>query len=159
MASRNPFRGNPFRGINDYISEMNRATENWMTGANLASSGIASQSQAAAWAPITEIFTRGEDMVIRCDLAGVKLDDLEITISNGILTISGERKVSEDERDASFYVSERYYGPFRRSMSLPEGLGERDVDAAFEEGVLEVLLTGGARLPSPRHIRIGGSDH
>lgn len=152
MASRNPFRG-----INDYVSEKNRATENWMTGANPASSGVASQSRAAAWAPITDIFTRGEDMVIRCDLASVEREELEITISNGILTISGERKVPEDERDASFYVSERYYGPFRRSMSLPEGLGERDIDAAFEEGVLEVVLTGGAQLPSPRHIRIGGS--
>ena len=153
MASRNPFRG-----LNDYMSEMNRATENWMTGANLASSGIASQSQAAAWAPITEIFTRGEDMVIRCDLAGVKLDDLEITISNGILTISGERKVPEDEREASFYVSERNYGFFRRSMSLPEGLGERDIAAVFEEGVLEVVLTGGSRMPSPRRIEINGSS-
>lgn len=149
-------RRNPFRGINDYISEMNRATENWMTGANLASWEEARQSQAEAWAPTTDIFTRGEDMVVRCDLAGVLREDLEVALSNGILTISGERKVPEDERNASFYVSERAYGHFRRSMSLPEGLGERDIDAAFEEGVLEVVLTGGAQLPSPRHIRIGG---
>lgn len=150
-------RRNPFRGFNDFISEMNRSTENWMTGADLSSAEDRS-SQASAWAPITDIFTRGEDMVVRCDLAGVLREDVDVTLSNGILTISGERKVPEDEKDATFYVSERNYGFFRRSMSLPEGLGERDIEAVFAEGVLEVVLSGGARLPSPRRIQISGSE-
>ncbi|WP_047865007.1 Hsp20/alpha crystallin family protein [Rubrobacter aplysinae] len=149
-------RRNPFRGFTDLISETNRATENWMTGTN-ASSEDPKQGQATAWAPVTDIFTRGEDMVVRCDLAGVMREDLDITLSNGILTISGERRVPEDERDSSFYVSERNYGFFRRSMSLPEGVGEKDIEALFEEGVLEVAITGGAQLPSPRRIQIGGS--
>lgn len=150
-------RRNPFRGFTDLISETNRSTENWMTGAEggYGNQGIA---QATVWAPITDIFTRGEDMVVRCDLAGVAHEDVDVTLSNGILTISGERRVPEDEREASFYVSERNYGFFRRSMSLPEGLGERDIEALFEEGVLEVALKGGARLPSPRRIQIGGSS-
>ena len=148
---------NPFRGINDFISEVNRSTENWMTGSG---SGHDTQNtgHATAWAPITDIFIRDEDMVVRCDLAGVRREDVDITLSNGILTISGERKVPEDEKEATFYVSERNYGFFRRSMSLPEGLGERDIQAIFEEGVLEVSMKGGARLPSPRHIQIGGSS-
>lgn len=129
-----------------------------MTGASYGGSEDAKQGPASAWAPITDIFTRGEDMVVRCDLAGVLREDVDIALSNGILTISGERKVPEDERDASFYVSERNYGFFRRSMSLPEGLGERDIAAVFEEGVLEVTLTGGSRLPSPRRIEINGSS-
>lgn len=128
-----------------------------MTGADVISSDESKRTQASAWAPVTDIFTRGEDMVVRCDLAGVLREDLDITLSNGILTISGERKVPEDEREASFYVSERNYGFFRRSMSLPEGLGERDISAVFEEGVLEVALAGGSRLPSPRRIEINGS--
>ncbi len=127
-----------------------------MTGASSGGSEDAKQS-SAGWAPITDIFTRGEDMVVRCDLAGVLREDVDIALSNGILTISGERRVPEDEREASFYVSERNYGFFRRSMSLPEGLGERDIAAVFEEGVLEMTLTGGSRLPSPRRIEIGGS--
>ena len=151
-------RRNPFRGFNDFISETNRSTENWMTGADIISGDESKRTQASAWAPVTDIFTRGEDMVVRCDLAGVMREDLDITLSNGILTISGERKVPEDEREASFYVSERNYGFFRRSMSLPEGLGERDIAAIFEEGVLEVVLTGGSRMPSPRRIEINGSS-
>lgn len=151
-------RRNPFRGFNDFISETNRSTENWMTGAGATGSEDSKQGQAAAWAPITDIFTRGEDMVVRCDLAGVVREDVDITLSNGILTISGERKVPEDEREASFYVSERNYGFFRRSMSLPEGLGEKDINAVFEGGVLEVVLVGGSRLPSPRRVQINGSS-
>lgn len=151
-------RRNPFRGFSDFISETNRSTENWMTGTDIIGKEDPKRSQATAWAPITDIFTRGEDMVVRCDLAGVRREDVDVTLSNGILTISGERKVPEDEKDATFYVSERSYGFFRRSMSLPEGLGEKDIEAVFEEGVLEVLLSGGARLPSPRRIQIGGSE-
>lgn len=151
-------RRNPFRGFSDFISETNRATENWMTGADLSGADDPKRSQTTAWAPITDIFTRGEDMVVRCDLAGVLREDVDVTLSNGILTISGERKVPEDEKDATFYVSERNYGFFRRSMSLPEGLGERDIEAVFAEGVLEVVLSGGARLPSPRRIQISGSE-
>lgn len=151
-------RRNPFRGFNDFISEMNRSSENWMTGADLGSADDPKRNQATAWAPITDIFTRGQDMVVRCDLAGVLREDVDVTLSNGILTISGERKVPEDEKDATFYVSERNYGFFRRSMSLPEGLGEGDIEAVFAEGVLEVVLSGGARLPSPRRIQISGSE-
>jgi len=149
-------RRNPFRGFTDLISETNRATENWMTGVDPAY-GSQNMAQVTAWAPVTDIFTRGEDMVVRCDLAGVAREDLDITLSNGILTISGERRVPEDEREASFYVNERNYGFFRRSMSLPEGLGEKDIEAVFEEGVLEVILSGGSRLPSPHRIQVGGS--
>ena len=156
MASRNPFRG-----FVDFISETNRAKENWMTGARTVGADVSgdgsSTTLSAAWSPTTDIFTRGEDMVIRCDLAGVEREDLDITLSNGILTISGQRNVPTDEQDATFLVSERAYGRFRRSMSLPEGLGERDISAVFEEGVLEVALAGGSRLPSPRRIEINGS--
>lgn len=148
-------RKNPFRGFTDLISETNRATENWMTGGDAGQDQR--MAQATAWAPVTDIFTRGENMVVRCDLAGVTREDLDITLSNGILTISGERRVPEDEKDASFYVSERNYGYFRRSMSLPEGLGEKDIEAAFEEGVLEVIIIGGSRLPSPQRIQVSGS--
>lgn len=150
-------RRNPFRGFTDLISETNRTSENWMTGAN-AGYDVPQTAQATAWAPITDIFTRGEDMVVRCDLAGVLREEVDITLSNGILTISGERKVPEDEQSATFYVNERNYGFFRRSMSLPEGLGENDIAAVFEDGVLEVVLTGGSRLPSPRSIQINSSS-
>ncbi|MDN5698240.1 MAG: Hsp20/alpha crystallin family protein [Rubrobacter sp.] len=151
-------RKNPFRGFNDFISETNRTTENWMTGAHLSGGEESRQGQSPALAPITDIFTRGEDMVVRCDLPGVKHDDLDITLSNGILSISAERKVPEDERDASFYVSERNYGFLRRSMSLPEGIGEKDINALFEGGVLEVVITGGSKLPGPRRVQIAGSN-
>lgn len=151
-------RRNPFRGFTDLISETNRSTENWMTGAGSTSADDPKQGQASAWAPITDIFTRGEDMVVRCDLAGVAREDVDLTLSNGILTISGERRVPEDEKEASFYVSERNYGFFRRSMSLPEGIGEKDIEALFQEGVLEVVIAGGAKLPSPRRIQVGGSS-
>lgn len=150
-------RKNPFRGFVDLLSETNRNTERWMTGTDLPRQQDAQTGYATAWAPITNVFSRGEDMVIRCDLAGVVREDVEITLSNGILTISGERRVPQDEQNTTFYVSERNYGFFQRSMSLPEGVGENDIVADFEEGVLEVVIKGGSSTPSLRRIDIGGS--
>lgn len=149
-------RKNPFRGLTDLISETNRTSERWMTGMNLPRRQDAQTDYAAAWAPITDVFLRGEDMVIRCDLAGVMREDVDVTVSNGILTIFGERKIPEEEEEATFYVSERSYGLFRRTISLPEGVGEKDISADFEEGVLEVIIAGISGLSSPRSIRIGG---
>ena len=145
---------NPFRGFIDSISEANRMREHWMTGYD---SSTRERSHADAWVPTTDIYaTSGGDLVIRCELAGVPRDALDITFSNGVLSISGERK--DQPEDVTYYAQERHYGNFRRSMTLPEGVADEDVNAVFEDGMLEVLIKGGARAQDPSRIEIGGSD-
>ena len=78
------------------------------------------RTHATAWIPTADIFAKGEDLVIRCELAGVEQEDVEVSLSGGVLTIDGERK--GEPEDVSYYARERYYGHFRRSMNLPEGI-------------------------------------
>ena len=93
--------------------------------------------------------------MVRVSLSGVDREDVRITLSNSVLTVSGERKSELDEDDVRFYVRERYYGAFRRSFTLPAGINEDAVSADFENGLLEVTVQGGATAaPEPRRIQI-----
>jgi HSP20 family protein len=93
--------------------------------------------------------------VIRCELAGVERDDVEVSLAGGVLTIDGERK--GEPEDVSYYARERYYGRFRRTMNLPEGIDGDRVSADFENGLLEVTVKGGADHPEPQRIQIGSN--
>jgi HSP20 family protein len=140
---------NPFRGVMDTMSEMARMRE-YAEG----SGGQEDQrrTHATAWVPTTDIFAVGDDLVIRCELAGVGPDDVEISLSEGALTIDGERTGAPETDD--YYARERYYGHFRRRMKLPEGIDGDDISASFENGLLEITVKGGAHHPEPERIRI-----
>jgi HSP20 family protein len=90
------------------------------------------------WAPQVEIDQRGDKLVVRADLPGMKKEDLNIEVDDGVLTISGERKQAQEENRAGFYRSERSYGQFFRSIPLPEGVNADQAEASFNDGVLEV---------------------
>jgi HSP20 family protein len=71
-----------------------------------------------------------------------------------VLTISGERKVDEEEERAGYYVRELRHGSFRRSMILPEGAEEEKIHARYQDGILEVALEGAAAAREPRRVQV-----
>ena len=149
---------NPFHGLVDSITEWNRMRE-------LGSGRIGSETgheerrrtHATAWVPSTDVFAKGGNLVIRVSLSGVYPEDVEVSLSNDVLTVSGERRSElEDEEKETFYVRERYYGAFRRNWTLPAGVNEGDISADFENGLLEITVRGAAAAaPEPRRIEIG----
>ncbi len=146
---------NPFHGIVDAISEWNRMREVGMGKAGYESRHEdRPRTQANAWVPTTDIFTKGDDLVIRVSLSGVYPEDVNITLSNGVLSVSGERRSELDEEEMSFYVRERYYGAFRRSITLPAGVDEDDISADYDNGLLEIVVRGAAAATEPRRIEI-----
>jgi HSP20 family protein len=88
----------------------------------------------------------------------VRPDDVDITLHNGVLTISGERKAEEQREGSGYYVRERRYGSFRRSMTLPQGVDESSISARFDGGVLEVRVSGAAAVQEPKRIQIEAGD-
>ena len=148
-------RRDPFRGFVDSISEWNRMREYGMYGPEPRQEERR-RTYATAWLPTADVFARGDDLVLRYELAGVREKDIEITLTGGMLTVSGERKSDLNEKDVHFYTRERSYGYFRRSVNLPEGVDGSKINASFDDGMLELIITGGAVYPEPERIRIGG---
>ena len=137
------------------MSEMSRMRELALDPGSETGQEDQRRTHSNAWVPPTDIFAREGDLVIRCELAGVRREDVEITLSDGVLNISGERRSELNEEEVTFYTRERFYGTFRRSMSLPEDVNEDEIDATFEDCVLEITVQrGGGAVPEPRRIQI-----
>jgi HSP20 family protein len=141
----------PFRGLFDAVAELNRMREFWTAGAEVREG----RTHATAWIPTMDIFASGEDLVIRCELAGIGRNDVAISFEHGALTIDGERTGAPDEEGTTYYVRERRYGAFRRTINLPEGIDKGDIAANLGEGLLEVRVAGGCARHEPERIEIG----
>ena len=77
---------------------------------------------------------------IRVELPGMDQDDVDITLSNNVLTIRGEKKREEEEKGKDFYRKERSFGTFRRSLPVPSEVDEKGIEASFKKGILYVEL-------------------
>ena len=127
----------PFSLIRRMTEDMDRLFENFAMGRGLGI-GTPSSMDRDTWLPQVETFRRGEKLVVRADLPGMKKEDVNVEVNDGVLTISGERcDEREDTRD-DFYRSERSYGQFYRAIPLPDNANTEQCDATFKDGVLEV---------------------
>jgi HSP20 family protein len=147
-----PFRG---RGFYDAQSEINRLFDEMFGGMVRRSSGQ-QRAQASEWAPAVDVLQREGDLVVRAELPGAKLEDVDITVHDGVLTIAGKREEEREEERGGYLVRERRSGSFRRSMQMPEGVNEEGIRARFQDGVLEVTLEGAAQAREPKRVRIEG---
>ena len=150
-----PRRGR--RGFYDPVSEVNRMFEDML--GNLARQPRGQQgTEVTEWAPAIDVVTEDGNLVVRAELPGVKQEDVDITLHNNVLTISGERKAEQEEERGGYYVRERRYGSFSRSLTVPEGVDESKIHARYENGVLEVTVEGAAEVQEPKRIQIEGSS-
>jgi HSP20 family protein len=93
-----------------------------------------------AWAPPVDIFERNDELVIRAEIPGVKREDMDVQIENGVLTLRGERKHETEVKEENAYRMESVYGTFRRSFTLPTTVDAAKVTATYKDGVLEVIV-------------------
>lgn len=94
----------------------------------------------SVWTPEVETFRRGDKLVVRADLPGLKKEDVKVQIEQDVLTIEGERSEETRDEDDGYYRTERSYGHFYRAIPLPEGVDDKECEASFKDGVLEVTL-------------------
>jgi HSP20 family protein len=106
--------------------------------------GLHAQQQgsgrAMAWAPALDISERKDAYLVTVELPGVDVDDLEITLEDGLLTIQGERYFAHDSSEQQFHRVERRYGAFRRSITLPAQVMADGIQATTDNGVLQILV-------------------
>lgn len=131
----------PFRGFRDLQGEMERMMRE--TFGRTALGGRAGMPEAER-IPAVDVVTEEGNLIIRAELPGLKREDVELSVSNGLLTISGQHNEEQKREEGGYLIQERHSGTFRRTMALPEGVRTEDIKARFEDGVLEVTMPGGS---------------
>jgi len=92
-----------------------------------------------AW-PAIDVAEEEDAIVVRAEVPGCKADDIEISVFNNTLTISGEKKLTEEKKEKGYYHVESTYGSFRRELTLPTDVENAKVEAACKDGVLSITL-------------------
>ena len=90
------------------------------------------------WSPTADISETDEEYLIRAALPAVKKEDVKVTYDNGVLTLSGERRQKEEQKDEKFHRVESYYGNFSRSFALPDVIDQDAIKAESKDGVLTI---------------------
>ena len=94
----------------------------------------------ADWSPEVDISEDDQGYLLKADLPEIKKDDVRVTVEDGILSVSGERKCQKEDQKRKFHRIERSFGTFRRSFTLPEDADSTKITAELRDGVLRVHL-------------------
>ena len=92
------------------------------------------------WEPSVDVIEDEKEWLVKADLPDVKKEDVKVTVEEGVLTITGERKFEKEEKGKKYHRIERSYGNFLRSFTLPERADGSNVKAEFKDGVLKVHM-------------------
>ena len=110
----------------------------------------------SGWSPALDVFDDKDNLVVKVELPGLKKDEINISLHDGVLTISGERKQEHESKEGESFRSERYFGKFQRSVTLPTAVDSNKVAASYKDGVLTVELPK-AEEAKPKQIAVSVS--
>ncbi len=90
--------------------------------------------------PSVDVLEDKKNIIVKAEIPGMDASDFDISISDNILTIKGEKKQEKEEKDKNFYLMERQYGTFTRTITLPVEVDEGKVDASYKNGILKIVI-------------------
>jgi HSP20 family protein len=148
MGQTGQWGGSPFSFMRRFMSDMDRLFGDFgfgSLGSSLGSSlgqspRIGESWSTGMWAPQIDVFERDNQLIVHADLPGLKQEDVHVSVSDDVLTISGERSSSFEQNKGGYYQNERSFGTFQRCLTLPEGVNAEQINASFDNGVLEVSM-------------------
>jgi len=114
---------------------------------------LSDEHGARPWAPPVDILETENELVIKADLPDLKLEDIEVRMENGTLTLKGKREFEKKDEDKGYHRIERSYGSFVRAFSLPDSSDPEKVAADYKNGVLTVTV-GKKELAKPRTVKV-----
>ena len=94
----------------------------------------------SGWTPALDVDEQKDNFVVKAELPGMKKEDIQVSMHDGSLSISGERKSETKHEDAEVYRAERFFGRFQRTVTLPTPVAPDKVKAQYKDGILTVTL-------------------
>jgi len=124
----------PFSGLGSLKKEMDDLWDRFFTDLPVM------RRFEGDWSPTVDVSETKDSFVVKAELPGLDAKDVNVSISGNMLIIKGEKKKEEEEKDEHHHCVERYYGSFQRTFRLPVNVKADKIEAAFEKGVLKVML-------------------
>lgn len=150
---------NPFQMMRRFTKNMERLFEDFQgftfpTFFNTDFAPFQVEFDKVEWVPQIEVLHNNGQFMVRADLPGLTKDNVNVEVTDDLLTISGERKDEKEEKREGFYRSERRFGSFYRQIPLPEGANTEKAAATFRNGVLEITMPAAAIETPTRKLEI-----
>ena len=130
-----PFRElTPFREFERVRRQMDRLWDSFLGG------GLARRGEEGEWLPSLDVAETKNELVVKAEVPGMDAKDIDISLSDGMLTIKGEKKQEKEEKEADYHLVERSYGAFTRSIQLPSEVQSDKISASYKNGILKITL-------------------
>ena len=143
----NLIRWNPLGDLDEFFGRFPRGLQSRQSG--LLAEGV-------EWRPAANITENAQEYTIRADLPEVKKEDIDLTVTNGVLTLSGERRYEKSTEDEKQHRRETFHGTFQRSFAVPDDVDVKGIKADSKDGVLVVHLPKRAEeKPESISIQVG----
>ena len=139
----------PFREVSRLRREMDRLWDDYF------GPGRRALQPMAEWAPAVDVSETGDRIVIKAEVPGIEVKDIDISLSGDVLTIKGEKKSEREETKENYHLVERSCGSFFRSLKLPAAVEVDKIEAIYEKGVLTVTCPKKEEV-KPKTIEIKG---
>lgn len=141
-------RWDPFRELVSIQDELNR-----LFGRTFGGIEPTRPSAAGTWMPAMDVYETDDKIVAKVELPGIEPGDVEVSVEDSTLTISGERELSSEVKEEDYHRVERRYGSFSRAITLPQTADTEKVQATFDKGVLTVEV-GKTERAKPKRIQV-----
>jgi HSP20 family protein len=131
-----PFREiAPLREFERMRRDMDRFWDSFLEG------GLRRKTEdGREWLPSLDVAETKNELVVKAEVPGMDPKNIDISLSDGVLTIKGEKKEEKEEKEADYHLVERSYGSFTRLVQLPKGVESDKISASYKDGVLKITL-------------------
>jgi len=141
----------PFRQLTNLRDEIDRLFESPLTELTHSS-----QQFLSGWLPPVDLYEDKDNLHIKAELPGMNKEDIDVSVHDGVLSISGERKEDSNHKDAQVYRAERFVGRFQRTVSLTTPVSVDKVKATYKDGILSIVLPK-TEAAKPKQIEVSVS--
>jgi HSP20 family protein len=125
----------PFREFERMRRDMDRLWDSFFEG------GLRRRTEEGGeWLPSLDVSETKNELVVKAEVPGMDPKDIDISLSDGMLTIKGEKKQEKEEKEADYHLVERSYGSFTRSVQLPKEVQSEKINASYKNGILKITL-------------------